>query len=185
MTSGIYSIIFGGTLLYIGKSNDIERRWKEHTIKFRKGEAAKLLQDAYDTYGISKFNILLECHSDHIDLMESLFIWENWDKGLLNTTKPPELSEECINILLGNRSLLQLSTAEHIKCLNSLKEDLERRNDIIQQKDGQYNNLLNKNIYVKELLEKVKDLEFDVELQTQIAKDLVDRPWFDRLFNIR
>lgn len=160
MTSGIYLIKFNEHNTYIGKSNDIDRRWKEHVTKFQKGTAAKTMQNAYNCYGMPDFHILCECHQDHIDLMESIYIRNNWYRGLLNTTQPSEVPLEEENILRENEDLLNHSTAEHIRAMNSLDEVVKTLNNKITLADQKYtwmldldeNKVLKENTTLKEKL---------------------------------
>ena len=46
MTSGIYLLNFKDQAFYIGQSQDIETRWKQHRDKFLKGKAAEKMQNA-------------------------------------------------------------------------------------------------------------------------------------------
>lgn len=119
MTSGIYLLEFGNPTEwnYIGKSNNIERRWKEHRTKLERGTAASNLMGAYYTYGMPRFSILMECHEDHIDLMENIYINQNWGSKLLNKTAPPLLSAEDQNTLIICKDLLKYSTADHLRVI--------------------------------------------------------------------
>lgn len=125
MTAGIYEISFSDGETYIGKSNNIERRWKEHITKFQKGTAAKAMQDAYNRSTSQEFNILFRCHEDHVDLMESIYIRQNWNNGILNTTQPTILSLEDENLLIETSSLLEHSTADHIRLILKQVRDIE------------------------------------------------------------
>lgn len=52
MTRGLYKLSFKGTdKVYIGKSLNIEERFKDHLYSLKKGIASKKLQDAYNRYG--------------------------------------------------------------------------------------------------------------------------------------
>ena len=62
MTSGIYKLTFSDGTTYIGKSVDIERRWKEHADKFAKRTAAKAMQYAYDTCGMPSTSVISVLH---------------------------------------------------------------------------------------------------------------------------
>ncbi|HEY1391667.1 MAG TPA: GIY-YIG nuclease family protein [Ktedonobacterales bacterium] len=64
MTTGVYAIINTVTgEEYIGKSYNIEQRWREHSVQLRAGTGNKFFQHAWDTYGEAAFTfrILEEC----------------------------------------------------------------------------------------------------------------------------
>lgn len=140
MRSGIYKFTFESGFYYIGKSNDIDRRWDEHMSKFVKGTAAQRIQAQYDVCGSPDFEVILYCHEDHIDLMEDIYIEENWMDGfLLNTTRPKRNSYHETRILTDNIELLEFSTAEHIEKINELEQstdDLLLK--LVSFKDGTY-----------------------------------------------
>lgn len=74
MTSGVYQLTFASGDTYIGKSINIEERWKQHMNKFYKGTAAKPMQAAFNRCGDPTGQILVECHEDHIDVVEACLI---------------------------------------------------------------------------------------------------------------
>lgn len=193
MDSGIYLLKFGPSnkgKYYIGKSNNIERRWKEHINKFNKGTAPKELQNAYNTYGMPEFTILLECHEDHIDLMESIYIASSWDKGLVNTAQPTKVSEVDEATLLENTSLLSKSTAEHLRLLKKREEHIKIQKKILEQEKIRYNKLLDTNTSIKNLmsansfLEDLSSLHEEIiEYKNQEIKQLRNRTLWQRIVN--
>lgn len=75
MTIGIYSLKFEGTSkLYIGQSYNIERRYTTHLYSLKNSNSSKKLQYAYDTYGIPKLTILIECPKEELNILENLAI---------------------------------------------------------------------------------------------------------------
>jgi hypothetical protein len=89
MKSGIYSLHFGNGFIYIGKSKNIEARYEQHKEALRKGRAAKPLQNIYDTLRKVPFmEVCIECHPDHLEVMEAYFINKNLGSKLLNTIIP-------------------------------------------------------------------------------------------------
>ena len=76
-TSGVYQLQFSSGRTYIGKSVNITERFKQHMDKFRKGTAAKAMQNEYDCYGPPDINVLVLCHPDHVDIVESWLISRN------------------------------------------------------------------------------------------------------------
>lgn len=64
MVAGVYVIINTVTgEEYIGKSANIEQRWREHGTQLRTGHGARTLQKAWDTYGeaVFVFQVLEAC----------------------------------------------------------------------------------------------------------------------------
>lgn len=131
--SGIYKLVFPDGQFYIGKSVDIERRYSEHKESLIKGTAAKKLQTAYILSGLPSIHILVECHPDHIDLMESAYIL--LDTPGLNTNVPIKLGTWELSVLCNNTSFLTASTAEHINRLRELQQQLTAKNQTIAELD--------------------------------------------------
>ena len=54
--------------IYIGKTNDFERRYKEHfSEKYRKHESNKILYKAFEKYGNENFIMtIIECCDDSV-----------------------------------------------------------------------------------------------------------------------
>ena len=77
MTCGIYLLSFNDTDdVYIGKSKDIEKRYKEHLYSFNQGTASKKMQNAYNLFGIPEVHILKVAAEDNIDKLEIELIKE-------------------------------------------------------------------------------------------------------------
>jgi len=75
MTIGIYKLNFSGTnKVYIGKSLNIEYRYKGHLRSFRRGEASKKMREAHETYGDPTLEILEICKEEDIDDLENKYI---------------------------------------------------------------------------------------------------------------
>ena len=74
MASGIYRLTFSSGKYYVGKSLDLETRWKQHFNKFATGKAARPMQLEYDRCGLPQTEVIFECHKDHIDILEELLI---------------------------------------------------------------------------------------------------------------
>lgn len=71
MAIGIYKLSFKGTdKVYIGQSENIDKRLSEHLYRFRSGRASRKLQDAYNEFGIPSIEILTECSYEELDLYE-------------------------------------------------------------------------------------------------------------------
>lgn len=175
MDSGIYKLTFEDGSMYIGKSIDMLRRWKEHINKFQKGTAAKDLQHKYNNYGLPDHKILHKCHPDHVDLLESIYIDRYWDR-LLNTTRSNLVPDHDKEHLLNNVALLEHSTAAHLR---ALLENWEK----IDAAEERYEELLNRDEFIKDLLAEKETIDYANELNKQEIKRLKNRGFFDRLFN--
>jgi group I intron endonuclease len=183
MKSGIYCLTFKDGSMYIGKSIDIERRWKEHTDAMSTDRAANKIQAAFNNYGYPSAEILLECHSDHIDLMETYFICKL--QPSLNTVGGVTINNEDLNVLRRRTDLLQLSTAEHIL-------HIEKQETRINGYEKLVNSLINElkqatldhsmNKLVEALTKQVKDLEEEIGSAEQELIDYKNLPWYKKIF---
>jgi group I intron endonuclease len=71
MTCGIYVLKFSGTdKVYIGMSDNIERRWSGHKHNLTKGTCSPKLQEAFNTYGLPILEVLCECNKEELDQLE-------------------------------------------------------------------------------------------------------------------
>ena len=86
MNSGIYLYTFANGDNYIGQAINIQKRWDQHISKMQKGQHTKLIQAAYDRYGLPDFRVMLECHPNYLDPMEAWCI--NRCKPTLNGNIP-------------------------------------------------------------------------------------------------
>ncbi len=83
MTIGIYSITFTKcNKSYVGQSNNVERRWKEHANNFKAGKVNVKLLEAYNKYGTPIFTLIEECSLNELDDKERALIKE---LDLINT----------------------------------------------------------------------------------------------------
>jgi predicted DNA-binding protein YlxM (UPF0122 family) len=77
MSIGIYILIFDNTdKIYIGKSVSLETRLSSHLWSMRNNQAAKKLQQAYNTFGAPKLEILTTCSLESIWDLERFYIAE-------------------------------------------------------------------------------------------------------------
>lgn len=176
MTSGIYRLTFRDGSSYIGKSIDMERRWEEHQSKMLKGTAAAKVQWAYNKYGLPKATVLVYCHPDHIDLMETLYI--AYEMPVLNSASTVSISNEDACTLSANIDMLSVSTGEHIRTCLSLREELgaaEERIKILTSKKLSA-------IKIKGLEESLKESENLIQKLRQELKKEKSRSWWSRLF---
>jgi len=84
MTCGIYKISFIGTdKVYIGQSENCERRYTEHRSAAKSGMWPKKLQEAYNNYKRFNFEVLLECTKEELNYLEDLAIqlYDSFNNG--------------------------------------------------------------------------------------------------------
>ena len=71
MNSGVYILKFKGTdKVYIGQSQDMYKRFREHCCSFRLQKASNKLQKAYQEYGYPEMEVLLECSGRELIIHE-------------------------------------------------------------------------------------------------------------------
>lgn len=127
MTSGIYRLTFSSGKYYVGKSLDIDTRWKQHFNKFALGKAARAMQLEFDRCGPPQTEVIFECHKDHIDILEEWLIDQLKGPDMLNTTYPDiTRTEEIARLIDNNRELLQKSTWEHLFIINYMADAVEK-----------------------------------------------------------
>lgn len=127
MQSGIYKLVFRSGKYYIGKSEDIQTRWKQHFASFEKGTHSKRMQEEFNVSGLPTCTILLECHRDHIDLLESMIIEEHRGSLSLNGNSPKVVSQEERAALVDGMIMLKYSTAGHLEELRRLALELSAK----------------------------------------------------------
>jgi hypothetical protein len=190
MASGIYRLTFSSGKFYIGKSLDLETRWKQHFNKFATGKAARPMQVEYDRCGLPKTEVLIYCHKDHIDILEELLIDQEKTLDMLNTTYPQvDRTDEVAILINKSRELLHLSTLQHLEIIHGAQAQI----DAADQKQAQAEQLVEEyrdNGYIidSDYTDAVdaaqgwcdKYREAEVELQR-----LQKLSWFDRLFNYK
>jgi hypothetical protein len=76
MTVGIYSLYWEDQdLIYIGQSQDINKRFREHLNLLSKNKHTNYkVQNAYNNFGIPNLNILEECYINQLNDLE--IIWQ-------------------------------------------------------------------------------------------------------------
>jgi len=202
MASGIYRLTFSSGKYYVGKSLDLETRWKQHFNKFATGKAARPMQLEYDRCGLPQTEVIFDCHRDHIDILEELLIDQLKSPDMLNTTYPEVNRTDEVAILINNsRDLLQVGTLEHLDMLHgnqslvdlaaakvSEAEDLveEYRNNgyMITQDYVDLAEIATENIQEVELLEEyTEELYMELEATRKQLSKLKARGWWQRLFN--
>ena len=173
MKSGIYKLRFSSGYVYIGKSVDIGERYKQHLEKFSRGTHSKKMQDHYNVWGIPSCEAVTLCHTDHIDLLESIWICyyhKQLGLNMLNTQFPAV--DPDYQLLVDHSGLLHYSTAEHLRSLL----DYEKKVEVLQSTIHDYRK--NGKILPQEL-SRLKVLESRV-LELESYKSL---PWYRKIFN--
>ncbi len=173
MTAGIYLITFEPSgLRYVGKSKDLSARWNQHIESLAKGKHAKKLQDVYSSSTNMKFTVVLECHEDHIDLMEAHFI--NRLEPELNS-QIPESKYEWGGV---SPEFLKLSTMEHYNKIQWSATRIEELRDKNLKLSAEVRNYK----YDGQQGQDILDLENEVaELNSALAM-WANAPWWKRIF---
>lgn len=84
MTCGIYKLIFKGTnKVYIGQSDNIERRFVQHLNNAKNSTWPRKLQEAYNNFGAPSLEILLDCEISELNYLENLAInlYDSFNNG--------------------------------------------------------------------------------------------------------
>ncbi len=186
MTSGIYKLNFPSGLFYVGKSNNIERRWEEHSTKFEKGTAAKPLQAAFDRWGYPTPEILVKCHEDNIDVMEAAYIHAGFKQigrdKCLNTSIPKDPG-----ITKYEDNVVTKSLKEQMEWVVELQKQIERyENELEQQEVDHRSEVLSieDGRRVLQLERDLANLAETIEYLNEDIRKLKNRNWFQRLFNL-
>ena len=183
MTTGIYLLVFSSTNVYIGQSIDIENRWKQHFDKFRKGTAAKAMQAEFDKCGFPGTRILLECHKDHLDMMESMYIHANKGPHLLNTSIPRDYSPREIEIATADDDQLKLSTVEILSQLRTATNNIEALEEEVDSLRDDGLVLPSEIEEIKEDNERLKSEVSKLLAVNQFLSKEASKSWWDRLWS--
>jgi hypothetical protein len=197
MTSGIYKLTFTSGKYYVGKSIDLETRWKQHFNKFATGKAARPMQLEYDRCGLPKTEMIFSCHKEHIDILEEWLIDQLKGPDMLNTTYPEVARTSGIaNLINSSKELLKLSTWQHLEIIHKNIKTLSEAEDAVDEVefrlrkyktsgyiiDDDYNEMV-------DLAQKYSDandiLEEQLNDANQKLESLKNLSWFNRLFNYK
>ena len=187
MTCGIYQLTFQSANMYIGQSVDVETRWKQHFDKFRKGTAAKNMQYEFRRSGFPATTLLAECHPDHLDMLESMYIHARLEQfptyQILNTSIPKKYNESDVTFVTSHaqylkNSLIQLMRKVEIgeSNIEALEEEVESLRDegLVMPSE------------IREIQSNNRQLEQQVSKLITINQELSRRAnmtWFERLFS--
>lgn len=188
MAAGIYRLTFSSGKFYIGKSLDLEARWRQHFNKFALGKAARPMQLEYDRCGLPETEVIFYCHQDHIDILEELLIEQFKCGDMLNSTYPKcSLTDRVALLINKSHDLLKQSTFEHLEMIHGsqdlvdgaelAKEIAERALETYKSRgyiiDDDYKDMV-------ALANKFKNKYFAHKTELQRLQKL---SWYDRLFN--
>ena len=188
MTSGVYQLKFSSGSRYIGKSIDMEARWRQHGDKFKKHTAAQNMQTEYNRCGMPSTEVLFACHPDHIDLAEAAFIARNQPE--LNSTRPADPFPG-VGDLTDIFSAMSVSTLDHINEIYSLSDKYINAQAEVTQ--------LNSRVSQLEKVRTQKELDHDVSKRiSKLSAELAEaqysynrvvkelnyhrQPWWQRIF---
>jgi hypothetical protein len=190
MAAGIYRLTFSSNKFYIGKSLDLETRWKQHFNKFATGKAARPMQLEYDRCGLPQTEVIFDCHRDHIDILEELLIQQFKGPDMLNTTYPQcHLTDEIATLINRSRELLHASTFEHLEMIHASEDKIKEHKQLQVKAEAQLDQLRRKGYIVdSDYLEAVELAnEFKtkyVNHKTELQR-LQNLSWYNRLFNYK
>jgi hypothetical protein len=198
MTSGIYLLSFHSGRHYVGKSVDIERRWEQHFKAMESGKAAKNMQEEYNKHGFPVCNIIKECHPDHLDVLEPIYIEAFLKDGSLNSDIPtvwhrPSIEE--IDLVNEDEAseYWMMSTIQHLVKIKELENKLfdkdEEYGTLIHEIEGKYDvhmaALIGEVAHWKNLNvpEEMKKLEEELTTVKEENARLKARTLWQRIFN--
>lgn len=183
MAAGIYRLTFSSGKFYIGKSLDLETRWKQHFNKFATGKAARPMQIEYDRCGLPQTEVIFNCHQDHIDIMEEWLIDQFKSEDMLNTTYPKlERTDEIAGLINSSRDLLEQCTWEHLALIKSAESRIEQANFYKQEAEESLEELRSQGYIMNSDYTEIVDLASDFKAELQRLEKL---GWWDRLFNYK
>jgi group I intron endonuclease len=191
MKSGIYLLTFSNGSQYVGQAQDIEARWKQHTDKFKKGQAAKKMQDAYDMHGFPDAEVLIYCHKDYLDLLETYYIHQYCNNlGNLNTLIPKLDNTVDYDNLMLNKHMLEFSTVDLMLGLIETAQSNTKLTHLVSELEKPFNKHLAEAQAIAELKEgkdnnlALAKIYYEAFDKAQIAlNQLRSRGWVQRLFN--
>lgn len=197
MASGIYKLTFSSGKYYIGKSLDLETRWKQHFNKFATGKAARPMQLEYDRCGLPQTEVIFHCHKDHIDILEEWLIDQEKGPDMLNTTYPQvERTAEIAELINNSHGMLEKSTWEHLKFIKTYEQIAQEAVDEMNAACARTDEYRNKGYIIDQdytdmvdLAQKQQDQLEQLEFETMQQQKELDRlsklGFLERLFGYR
>ena len=190
MASGIYRLTFSSGKYYIGKSLDLETRWKQHFNKFATGKAARPMQLEYDRCGLPQTEVIFYCHRDHIDILEELLIEQFKGPDMLNTTYPAcDLTDEIATLINRSHELLRASTFEHLEMIHASQDEIHKAKILQEAAEHEVEQLRSQGYILDSDYIEIVDLANDFKESLLKKKSELQRlqklSWWDRLFNYK
>ena len=188
MASGIYRLTFSSGKYYVGKSLDLETRWRQHFNKFATGKAARPMQLEYDRCGLPQTEVIFYCHRDHIDILEELLIDQLKGPNMLNTTYPQVTRTDETAILINkSHDLLHLSTFEHLELLHRVESKITEIREQKQESDAALEAMRAEGYIMNsdyiDIVDAATELTQQLERKQTELERLQKLSWWDRLFN--
>jgi len=187
MDSGIYKITFYTGHFYIGKSDNIPGRWKNHQKAFEQRKHTKKMQALYDQCGEPQYEVVLQVHPDHVHIYETVLIHQLWGDKILNTTKPKPLSaadaqrylELYDEVTFNGSSAMLFSTLQHLEAIKTTFQELQQANQRVEQLETAGVVLPHE---TEQQLQQLRETKYKYYSELQRLKHL---SWWDRLLNYR
>ena len=186
MTSGIYQLNFNNEAFYVGQSQNMEVRWKQHADKFRKHKAAEKMQEAYNRHGMPTAGVLIKCHKDYLDYLETYYIHQQKQyNGCLNTSAPPLDPKLNYEWLLQNKHMLEFPS---VQILGNFIEIVQGK-DVLQEQYDKLRGHCNTGYMQHKASVELRDGKDQNAVLLQRAQQeltrLMGRSLYDRVFNHR
>lgn len=190
MASGIYRLTFSSGKYYVGKSLDLETRWKQHFNKFATGKAARPMQLEYDQCGLPDTEVIFGCHRDHIDILEELLIDQLKGPDMLNSTYPEvDRTDEVATLINKSSELLHRSTFEHLEMIHASQGKIDEAVADKTIAEQELEELRAEGYIMDRDYVEIVDLANDFKESLLKKKAELDRlsklSWWDRLFNYK
>ena len=201
MSSGIYQLTFSSGKFYIGKSENIKQRWEQHRASFTKGTHSKKMQEEYELCGPPEYKIILDVHTDHIGVFESIVIINYWGPNCLNTVKPQpvmlpdavKLTEYYNTMELNNTPVMSCSLATILDSLQQYYKLTEKQAQQLLEAAEDIEELELRGIKMpdtwqlinKKLKDKNNQLVKTNDIKTQELQRVQQLSWWDRLWNYK
>ena len=184
MTSGIYQLNFGNQAYYVGQSQNMEVRWKQHADKFRKHKAAEKMQEAYNRYGMPVAGILIKCHKDYLDTLENYYIAiQKQYPNCLNTSAPPPDPNVNYQWLIDNPYILEYSAINMMGTVVMIREREMKLKEEHEQLKQSFDNKYMLHKAAVELRDGKDQNAVLLQRAQQKVDRLMNRGLYDRVFN--
>lgn len=184
MITGIYELTFADGSFYIGQSVNVDARLKQHVDDMLDGKHTAKIQNAYNTNGLPKVSLLIECHKDHLDYLEGYYILSL--KPNLNTTIPKNIPIEHIESLLGT-GYFTLSSLDLMDRLIEEDHNTEIIRGLLEEKAETEKEIMDRvfpgmNQKLEDATEMIRILHISIDQLNAELKLARQDPWYKRLF---